>query len=98
MALDCMQAVSEKLVKERLPSAIAMVENLIAIELSYINTNHAQFEGGSGAMIKMLTRLSEEMANESAVQVIYWPTVMAAFILQILLHRCANYHVVVGLY
>jgi len=59
--------VSEKLVKERLPSAIMMVENLIAIELAYINTNHSQFEGGSGAMVKMLTRLSEEMQNESMV-------------------------------
>ena len=58
---------SEKLVKERLPSAIMMVENLIAIELAYINTNHSQFEGGSGAMVKMLTRLSEEMQNESMV-------------------------------
>lgn len=55
-----MLEVSTRLLKDRLPETNAMVENLIAIEASYINTNHPQFEGGSGAMSKMLGRLSEE--------------------------------------
>eukprot|EP00041_Stephanoeca_diplocostata_P020828 m.474106 g.474106 ORF g.474106 m.474106 type:complete len:848 (+) comp21671_c0_seq1:114-2657(+) len=55
--------VTTHLLKQRLPQTNAMVENLIAIELAYINTNHNQFESGSGAMVKMLTRMSEQMSH-----------------------------------
>eukprot|EP00040_Diaphanoeca_grandis_P008233 m.44464 g.44464 ORF g.44464 m.44464 type:complete len:774 (-) comp19685_c0_seq1:28-2349(-) len=67
---DKVLSVSERLVKERLPATIKMVESHIAIELAYINTNHPKFEGGSGAMMKMLTRLNAEMQrneNESTL-------------------------------
>lgn len=57
--------VTTRLLKQRLPQTNAMVENLIAIELAYINTNHSQFESGSGAMVKMLTRMNEQMAHNA---------------------------------
>eukprot|EP00037_Helgoeca_nana_P000827 m.24002 g.24002 ORF g.24002 m.24002 type:complete len:759 (+) comp11124_c0_seq1:289-2565(+) len=63
---DQVLEVSTRMLKDRLPDTNAMVENLIAIEASYINTNHPQFEGGSGAMSKMLSRLSEGMAQQGA--------------------------------
>lgn len=53
-----------ELLHTRLPAANRMVEDLISIELSYINTNHPDFEGFSGAIAKMLAKFSDmEMAG-----------------------------------
>ena len=41
--------VSTKLLRERLPVTNEMVQNLVAIELAYVNTNHPDFVGGHRA-------------------------------------------------
>ena len=58
-----MHAAAEVL-RKRLPDTRQMVESLISIELAYINTNHKDFDGGAGAMAKLLSRT--EKANEQA--------------------------------
>lgn len=52
-----------QVLRERLPETRAMIESLIAIELAYINTNHRDFEGGAGAMVKLISRLQAEEAR-----------------------------------
>ena len=42
-----------------------MISNLIAIEHSYINTNHQDFVGGEGAIEKMFQRIARESADEA---------------------------------
>ena len=42
-----------------------MISNLIAIEHSYINTNHTDFVGGEGAIEKMFQRIAREGAEEA---------------------------------
>lgn len=44
-----MNSVVMKLIRKRLPITNQMVENLIAIEVAYINTNHPDFVGGTRA-------------------------------------------------
>lgn len=44
-----MNTVVMSLIRERLPITNQMVENLISIELAYINTNHPDFVGGTRA-------------------------------------------------
>ena len=46
---DRMNQVVMSLLRQRLPVTNAMVENLISIELAYINTNHPDFVGGTRA-------------------------------------------------
>ena len=45
-----------KLLRDRLPITNDMVENLIAIELAYINTNHPDFVGGTRAAYEAYMR------------------------------------------
>ena len=44
-----MNTVVMGLLRERLPTTNQMVENLIRMELAYINTNHPDFVGGTRA-------------------------------------------------
>ena len=46
---DRMNHVVMNLLRERLPITNTMVENLVSIELAYINTNHPDFVGGTRA-------------------------------------------------
>ena len=43
-----------------------MIQNLIAIELAYINTNHEDFIGGGGAMAKMFEKMARAAAEGGA--------------------------------
>lgn len=61
-----LDAASEVL-KKRMPETISMVESLISIEVAYINTNHRDFEGGAGAMAKLLTRLQSEFTAHTGI-------------------------------
>ncbi|CCG81694.1 putative Dynamin-like GTPase Dnm1 [Taphrina deformans PYCC 5710] len=47
------------LLRERLGPTSAYVENLIAIQRAYINTNHPNFLGGAGAVSNVLNQRSE---------------------------------------
>ena len=46
---ESINQVSMKLLRDRLPVTNEMVQNLIAIELAYVNTNHPDFVGGHRA-------------------------------------------------
>eukprot|EP01135_Chromosphaera_perkinsii_P003144 Nk52_evm33s236 gene=Nk52_evmTU33s236 len=52
--------VVNSLLKARLPLACTMIENLIEMELAYINTNHPDFMGGSAAVSAMMERKLDE--------------------------------------
>eukprot|EP00111_Clytia_hemisphaerica_P002853 TCONS_00008044-protein len=59
--------VVSSLLQKRLPSTNEMVENLVHIELSYINTNHPDFSDGASVVSSMLAandlRRKRERAN-----------------------------------
>lgn len=49
---ECIVEVVTQLLRRRLPAANAMVENLVAIELAYINTKHPDFHDVAHALTK----------------------------------------------
>jgi len=53
------------MLQRRLPATAEMVDNLIQIELAYINTNHPDFEGGAGAVMKTLISMAEEEQRDA---------------------------------
>lgn len=55
---ECIVEVVTQLLRRRLPAANAMVENLVAIELAYINTKHPDFHDVAHALTKA-TRAQE---------------------------------------
>merc|ERR1712000_299004 len=59
-----MQVVSRLLQNLKVPTR-KMIANLIAIEHSYINTNHKDFVGGDGAIAKMFERIAKSSAEEA---------------------------------
>lgn len=67
--------VSSELLRRRLPVTNDMVENLVSIELAYINTNHPDFEGGAGAVLKTLMRLAREENVEMPSDFTHVPSV-----------------------
>ena len=42
-------------------------DNLIEIELGYLNINHPDFLGGSNALVLIMEKLNEEEKNEESV-------------------------------
>ncbi|EDV29743.1 uncharacterized protein TRIADDRAFT_20368 [Trichoplax adhaerens] len=52
--------VTSALLRERLEPANSMVDNLIAIELAYINTNHPDFASGHEIIARMMSEPSVE--------------------------------------
>jgi len=50
------EVVNQLLQKDRIPTR-SMIENLIKVELSFINTNHPDFVGGDGAINTILERM-----------------------------------------
>ena len=58
------QVVSRMLQNLKVPTR-KMINNLIAIEHSYINTNHKDFVGGDGAIAKMFERIAKTNAEEA---------------------------------
>ena len=62
-----MQVVSRMLQNLKIPTR-KMINNLIAIEHSYINTNHKDFVGGEGAISKMFERIAKTNADEARMQ------------------------------
>jgi dynamin 1-like protein len=62
-----MQVVSRMLQNLKIPTR-KMINNLIAIEHSYINTNHKDFVGGEGAIAKMFERIARNNAEEARSQ------------------------------
>lgn len=48
------------MLQRRLTPTMEMVDHLLQIELAYINTNHPDFEGGAGAVMKTLIKMAEE--------------------------------------
>lgn len=55
-----------------------MINNLIAIELAYINTNHPDFVGGGGAISKVFERMAQTHAQEQHQQLIQQQQLQAA--------------------
>lgn len=55
---ECIVEVVTQLLRRRLPAANSMVENLVAIELAYINTKHPDFHDVASALTKA-TRTQE---------------------------------------
>ncbi|CAN7939605.1 unnamed protein product [Ixodes hexagonus] len=55
---ECIVEVVTQLLRRRLPAANTMVENLVAIELSYINTKHPDFHDAAlaGTLAKEVTK------------------------------------------
>ena len=51
------------LLKKRLEPSMTMIENLVKIELAYINTSHPDFTGGSTAVAQMLEAKMRERQN-----------------------------------
>merc|ERR1712137_822917 len=62
-----MKVVSRLLQNLKVPTR-KMINNLIAIEHSYINTNHKDFVGGDGAIAKMFERIAKTNAEEARSQ------------------------------
>lgn len=59
LQMRLIEVVSE-LLRERLSPTSSYVENLIAIQRAYINTNHPNFLGGAGAVSSVLTQKAEK--------------------------------------
>merc|ERR1712137_864881 len=59
-----LEVVSRLLQNLKVPTR-KMITNLIAIEHSYINTNHTDFVGGEGAIAKMFERIAKTNAEEA---------------------------------
>merc|ERR1712137_797111 len=62
-----LEVVSRLLQNLKVPTR-KMITNLIAIEHSYINTNHTDFVGGEGAIAKMFERIAKTNAEEARSQ------------------------------
>lgn len=58
LQMRLIEVISE-LLRERLSPTSSYVENLIAIQRAYINTNHPNFLGGAGAVSRVLNQKSE---------------------------------------
>ncbi len=60
-----MNSVVMRLIRKRLPITNQMVENLIAIEVAYINTNHPDFVGGTRAAYEayMMAQTQQRMTG-----------------------------------
>eukprot|EP00750_Incisomonas_marina_P009629 INCI16060.2.p1 GENE.INCI16060.2~~INCI16060.2.p1 ORF type:complete len:760 (+),score=150.27 INCI16060.2:426-2705(+) len=56
------------LLRQRLRPTKEMVVSLIQLELSYINTNHPDFIGGSRAIAELMARMQQEAAEQAAAQ------------------------------
>ncbi|KAL0140014.1 Dynamin central region-domain-containing protein [Mucor lusitanicus] len=56
------------LLQERLSPSSEYIQSLIAVECAYINTNHPDFPGASGAMLEMQKRHKEEEKAEKKRQ------------------------------
>jgi dynamin 1-like protein len=56
------------LLKERLPLANSMVEDLISIELAYINTNHPDFIGGKNAAYESVLLVKQQTLREEVAR------------------------------
>lgn len=54
------------LLRNRLPIANAMIENLVAIELAYINTNHPDFTTGSQAVSTVMDQNIRKVNSNSS--------------------------------
>jgi dynamin 1-like protein len=68
-----MNSVVMSLIRQRLPITNQMVENLIAIEVAYINTNHPDFVGGTraayeGYMMAQTKSMALEQQNQAKPQ------------------------------
>ena len=65
-----MNAVVMGLIRERLPITNQMVENLISIELAYINTNHPDFVGGTRAAYEsyMMAQTGQQQQQQQQQQ------------------------------
>lgn len=66
-----MNSVVMSLIRQRLPITNQMVENLIAIEVAYINTNHPDFVGGTraayeGYMMAQTKSMAMDLAKPQA--------------------------------
>jgi len=57
------EVVNQLLQKCRVPTK-TMISNVIAVELSYINTNHPDFVGGGGAITQVFERMAATHAQE----------------------------------
>lgn len=62
---DRLYEVVNKLLRSCLAPTQEMISNLIKIELSYINTNHPDFIGGSRAVANLMDRLHREAGPET---------------------------------
>ena len=62
-----MQVVSRMLQNLKVPTR-KMITNVIAIEHSYINTNHKDFVGGEGAIAKMFENMARSKSEEARNQ------------------------------
>lgn len=65
---DKVNQVVMNLLRERQPIANGMVENLISIELAYINTNHPDFVGGTRAAYESYMLLSQPRPIQAGKQ------------------------------
>eukprot|EP00051_Salpingoeca_urceolata_P010482 m.128161 g.128161 ORF g.128161 m.128161 type:complete len:755 (-) comp16727_c1_seq1:514-2778(-) len=58
-------SVMSELLRKRLQPTQAMVENLLAIELAYINTSHPDFEGGARAFARLMQIAQAEAERDA---------------------------------
>lgn len=61
---ECIVEVVTQLLRRRLPAANAMVENLVAIELAYINTKHPDFHDVAHALTKATRAHEAALASQ----------------------------------
>ena len=57
---------STALIRERLEPALAMVQNLISVELAYINTSHPDFVRASSASALLSSKIHEFHRSEDS--------------------------------
>lgn len=64
---ECIVEVVTQLLRRRLPAANAMVENLVAIELAYINTKHPDFHDVAHALTKATRAHEAALASQDGL-------------------------------
>lgn len=64
---ECIVEVVTQLLRRRLPAANAMVENLVAIELAYINTKHPDFHDVAHALTKATRQHEAALAAQDGL-------------------------------
>lgn len=64
---ECIVEVVTQLLRRRLPAANAMVENLVAIELAYINTKHPDFHDVAHALTKATRTQEAALATQDGL-------------------------------